>query len=182
MSQATTSEQKDWQARCGELGIEKPNSGFDSRTWTCEDLNSEKVLDPSRKRAMSYPECSIRAVTSALKEPHEGHGRMMSQTESRPLEIKIERNEGSDYHKLLRDRLLSPLSGFPEDTWNILGSDDDSEIIFPFALEPRNDAGDGAHDGRKPSAKDIQLLTTVETSSLPPRHTYSRRSSQSWDA
>ncbi|KAH6667803.1 hypothetical protein B0J14DRAFT_704266 [Halenospora varia] len=133
-------------------------------------LEFEKWIDLLRNSAMNYPKStSVGAVTSALKLPHEFHNQATSQKEERtPVSIRIEREDIRDYHKELKDGLLSPSGGIPDGDWNLLRSDDDSENIFPFSPDARSDAANGRSMStllrdadnerydRIPSAKDAQ--------------------------
>jgi hypothetical protein len=117
---------------------------------------------------MNYPKLtSVRTVTSALKAPYEFHDQTAPQKEERrPIGIKIVRTDAGDYHKEWKDGLLSPSGDISDGDWNLLGSDDDNENIFPFSPDSRNDAAnrrlvptllrgaDNKHYSRIPSAKD----------------------------
>ncbi|KAH7364003.1 hypothetical protein BKA65DRAFT_490174 [Rhexocercosporidium sp. MPI-PUGE-AT-0058] len=189
--QATTNEQNEWWAPYEDLRIRNSDSDFKSLTPTSKDLERKKGIDPSRKRAVSYPESSTRAVTSILNAPYKSYDDLTSQTEEiGPVGIEIQRDNGDRYHKDLREGLLSPHPGVPDDDWTFLESDDDSEIIFPFSLGSSNDTANralvptvlhGANNARYsrvPSAKDSQLALSTSVLSLPLRNKYSQRPPQ----
>jgi len=142
LGQVTPSEQNELRGVCGESGAGNSDSDSESFALTNKVLEFEKWIDLLRKRAMNYPKLtSVRAVTSALKAPHEFHDQTTPQKEERrPFGIKIERKDTGDSHKEWKDGLLSPSSDISNRDWNLLGSDDDSGNIFPFSPDSRKDA------------------------------------------
>lgn len=191
LGQATTKERNELRGVCGESEIGNSDPDFESFTLTNNGSELEKCMDVLRKRAMNYSKSpSVRAVTPALKTPNEFHDQTTPQKEERrPVGIRIERKDASDYHKELKGGLLSPSGDISDDDWNLLGSDDDSENIFPFSPDSRNDAAnrklvpnllhgaDNKHYGRIPSAKDAQ---PVFPSVSPPLLISTSKDSQRW--
>lgn len=192
LGQPTPSEQNELRGVCGESGAGNSDSDSESFALTNKVLEFEKWMDLLRKRAINYPKLtSVRAVTSALKTPHEFHDQTTPHKEERrPVGIKIERTGAGDYHKEWKDRLLSLSGNISDGDWDLQGSDNDSENIFPFSPDPRNDAAnrrlvptllhgaDNEHYGRIPSAKDAQpVFPFVGDPSLKSTNKGSQRSS-----